>query len=73
MRLVSAVALCLVVGACDQPTAGPNGYAEAFKAQIHLNETNARVAQLERRVNELEQARSLDERRITELESRPDR
>jgi hypothetical protein len=46
-------------------------YAEAFKVQRHLDETNVRLE--ERPVKELEDMKELDEQRIAELEAKVNR
>jgi hypothetical protein len=44
-------------------------YGEAFKVQLHLDETNVELEALKKRVNELEDMKALDEQRIAELEA----
>lgn len=47
-----------------------DAYGEAYRVQLHLDETNAEIAALERRVKELESAKELDEQMIAELQAR---
>lgn len=42
----------------------------ASRVQLHLDATNEKIAALEKRVKDLEDARVLDEQRITRLEVR---
>lgn len=45
-------------------------YREALRVKVHLDETNANLEALERRVKDLEEMGTLDEQRIANLEAR---
>jgi predicted nuclease with TOPRIM domain len=64
----AVVVLALVLGHYGERIS--DAYGEAFKVQLHLDETNGELESLQKRVQELEDMRTLDEQRIAELEAR---
>ena len=67
---IMAVLVVLMLGFGLYEPRISGAYGEAQKVQLHLDEANVKMEALERRVKELEDARSLDEQRIADLEAR---
>ena len=64
----AVIAVAFVFGHYGERISG--AYREAFKVQLHLDETDGRIKALEDRLKNLEDMKALDEERIAELEGR---
>jgi hypothetical protein len=62
----AVVVLALVLGHYGERISGV--YGDAFKVQLHPDETDGRIKALEDRLKNLEDMKPLDEQRIAELE-----
>jgi len=68
LATVLLIILALVIGYYGHRIA--NAPEAASKVQIHLDAANEKIAALEKRVKDLEDARVLDEKRIAQLEAK---